>query len=89
MSEPLCLESRKAIGLAGLDKEPSFCRLCAFGPCDKLRAAKYQESRDAEAAARARVVGSAAKVGKILAELQATLDKLREATEADGGKGAA
>jgi hypothetical protein len=43
-------------------------------------------TKDAEAVARAMVLESAAKVGKILAELQATLDKLRET---DVGEGAA
>jgi hypothetical protein len=43
-------------------------------------------TKDAEAVARAMVLESAAKVGKILMEIQAKLDQLREA---DGGKGAA
>jgi hypothetical protein len=45
---PLCLEARKAVGLAGFDEDPSFCRLCGFGPCNKLVRAKYRESGDAD-----------------------------------------
>jgi hypothetical protein len=81
MSEPICLEARKAIGLASLDKSPTFCRYCGFGPCEKLR------GKEGEAAARARVVESAAKVEKLLADIEVTLTKLRDTT--DGGKGAA
>jgi hypothetical protein len=43
-------------------------------------------TKDAEAIARAKVVDSAAKVEKLLADIQATLSKLRETTETDGGK---
>jgi hypothetical protein len=45
-------------------------------------------TKDAEAIARAKVVESAAKVVKLLADIQATLDRLRE-TETNGRKGAA